>query len=295
MRPVDEKTADEETTDAPGDVTDAEDATDAEEVTAGGDGPEAVDGDDGADEEADGDRTSTRSGQVRYELHEWAVESRVMLESLLAGQSVPHAWEGTDLVVPAALEDQVDGLIDQVSVTEEPNLDPDVAKTAYELEGWDDEQRTLLLRQLDAKGVPYDFDVDGSLIVQESDEDVVEAVFDEIAPDVDLEDGDSEDPEDDSSLDAGEELDAQAVMSDLFVAADRLRRRVSDHQGVLTLVERAEDVERMRLPFGFDRTDWKRIVTASVALRDLIEDDAAADDDIKAAADKLRAMLHVYV
>src|SRR5437763_1194713 len=64
---------------------------------------------------------ASRTGQVTYELHDWAVESRVMLESLLTGQEVPHAWEGTDLIVPAALESRVDGLVDQVDVTTEPN------------------------------------------------------------------------------------------------------------------------------------------------------------------------------
>jgi hypothetical protein len=253
-----------------------------------------------------------KKGQTTYELHEWAVESRVMLESLLAGQSVPHAWEGTDLQVPAALEAKVDSLIDQVEITTEPNLDPDAPKVAYELADWDDEQQTELIQALNAKGIPYDFDIDGSLVVLESDDPVVEAVFDELTEDEDDDgagdDGEAaaepaaaadtaegEDDGDEADDDGGEELDAQSVMSDLFVAADRLRKKAADHQGVLGLVDRANDAERMRLPFGFNRHDWDQIVEQATSLRDVIEDDDSSDDDIKARAQVLRGTLRSYV
>ena len=259
-----------------------------------------------------------KTGQTTYELHEWAVESRVMLESLLAGQALPHAWEGTDLQVPAALESKVDALIKQVEITTEPNLDPDAPKVAYELTDWDDEQQTELIQALGAKGVPYDFDIDGSLVVLEADDAVVEAVFDELTADGD-EDGDEPeagaavaeapaeaeaedddeagDAEDDGDdvLDTGIELDAQAVMSDLFVAADRLRKKATDHEGILTMVDRANDAARMRLPFGFDRKDWESIVEQSTKLRDLIEDDESSDEDIEAHAAILRGTLRSLV
>jgi hypothetical protein len=274
--------------------------------------PEAVDG--------------SKTGQATYGLHDWAGESRVMLESLLTGQDIPHAWEGSDLIVPAALEARVDALVDQVEATTRPNLDPDAPKVAYELADWDDEQQTVLIQALDAKGVPYDFDVDGSLIVLESDDPVVEAVFDDLTTDEDDGDGDEvagdevaepaealaeadadldEDEIDESDgeaddgppayEDSGLELDAQVVMSELFDAADRLRRKAGDHQGILTMVERAADAERMRLPFGFNRRDWDEIVRQAGALRDLIEDDESADADIAAHATVLRGTLRPYV
>jgi hypothetical protein len=279
----------------------------------------------------------TKTGHTTYELHEWAVESRVMLESLLAGQDIPHAWEGTDLQVPAALETRVDKLVDQVDMTTEPNLDPDAPKVAYELTDWDDEQQTELIQALNAKGVPYDFDIDGSLVVLEADDPIVEAVFDELTTAADQAEAEAEagsaidegppavepvteteplaeaEPSaeaepvaetaieadeteaSDDALDTGEELDAQSVMSDLFVAADRLRKKASDHQGVLGMVDRANDAERMRLPFGFNRRDWEQIVEQSTALRDLLEDDESTDADIEARANVLRGTLRPYV
>jgi hypothetical protein len=264
---------------------------------------------------------SDKKGQTTYELHEWAVESRVMLESLLTGQKVPHAWEGTNLQVAAAFESKVDALIDQVEITTEPNLDPEAPKVAYDLAEWDDEQQTDLLQALDGQGVPYDFDVDGSLVVLESDDPVVEGILDQLAgPDEDADDEDVAADEEteveadavvagddagagepggddaaDDVLDNGEDLDAQAVMTDLFVASDRLRKKAADHQGILTLVERAGDAERMRLPFGFNRHDWEQIVQQATKLRDLIEDDDAKDDDIEAHAAILRGTLRPYV
>ena len=259
-----------------------------------------------------------KTGQTTYELHEWAVESRVMLESLLAGQALPHAWEGTDLQVPAALETKVNALIKQVEITSEPNLDPDAPKVAYELTDWDDQQQTELIQALGAKGVPYDFEIDGSLVVLEADDAIVEAVFDELTADAeedgdepdsgpdaagspvgdDAQDGDADDdPDDDPDdvLNTGIELDAQSVMSDLFVAADRLRKKASDHEGILTMVDRANDAARMRLPFGFDRKDWESIVDQSTKLRDLIEDDESSDEDIEAHAAILRGTLRTLV
>jgi hypothetical protein len=278
--------------------------SDDEVVAVAADAAEAP-GDDGP---ADGEPAA--KAQITYELHEWAVESRVMLESLLAGQSLPHVWEGTDLQVPGVLESRVDGLIEQVEVTTEPNLDPAAPKVAYDLGEWDDQQQTELLDKLNAQGLPYDFDVDGSLIVLESDDAAVEAALDEIADDDDGDeeeeedagdavattgDEDEDDEDDVDVLDEGEDLDAQQVMSDLFVASDRLRRKASDHEGVLTLVGRAGDAERMRLPFGFNRHDWRLIVEQSTVLRDLIEDDESDDADIEARAKGLRDTLRPYV
>jgi hypothetical protein len=80
-------------------------------------------------------------GQIEYELHTWALESRVMLEQLLEADGIPHAWEGADLVIPASFEGRVDTMLAQVEVTTLPALDPDEPKVAYDIDDWTDEQR----------------------------------------------------------------------------------------------------------------------------------------------------------
>ena len=81
-------------------------------------------------------------------------------------------------------------------------------------------------------------------------------------------------------------------MSDLFVAADRLKRKATDHEGVLTLVERARDVRRMRLPYGFSRKDWDEVVEATLALNRCLD---GGDEESEEQAVVLRALLRPYV
>jgi hypothetical protein len=249
-----------------------------------------------------GELDSGGDGQVHYELHEWAVESRVMLEQLLEAAGIRHAWAGTDLVASEAVEAKVDALIEQVEVTTLPTLDPDLPKLAYDVEDWSDEQQTLLMHALDDVGIAYEFDLDGALVVLEENEERVEAILDEIEfPDalpVDDGEGDEADEADEAAVEGVESVDgieAAEVMSDLFVAADRLRKNARDADGVLTLVERAEIAGRLRLPYGFSRAAWGDIVVQATAVKDLLEGDEADDETICEHAQVLRDTLRQYV
>ena len=244
---------------------------------------------------------SDAEGEVSYELHEWAAESRVMLESLLESAGIRRAWSGTDLIVPAALESQVDGLVDQVEVTTLPTLDPDLPKVAYDVDDWSDEQQTLLMHALDEVAIGYEFDIEGALVVLEENEERVEAILDDIEfPDALAVDDDGTDDDDDSdSADAGVDsvdgVGAADVMSDLFVAADRLRRNARDAEGVLSLVDRADVAGRLRLPYGFSRAAWSDIVVQATTVKDLLEGDDADDETIREHAQVLRDTLRTYV
>jgi hypothetical protein len=260
-------------------------------------------------------------GQIEYQLHPWAGESRVMLEQLLQSEGIRHAWEGADLLVSAADEARVDALLAQVEVTTLPTLDPDAPKIAYGIDDWTDEQQTELMHELEAVGISYEFDAEGALVVLEEDDERVEAILDRIefpdgvpvAIDEDDDDGsdddeddgaeDEEDAEEDEEEDDDEEyeeeeydgLEAADVMSDLFVAADRLMHHADDPEGVLSLVDRAADAAKMPLPYGFDRGLWADIVLQAGALKSLIEDDDSEDDAIKEHAATLRGTLRTYV
>ena len=244
--------------------------------------------------ERDGD------GQVQYELHEWAVESRVMLEQLLEAAAIRHAWSGTDLIVDVAVESRVDTLIEQVEVTTLPTLDPDLPKLAYDVDDWSDEQQTLLMHALDEVAIAYEFDIDGALVVLEENEERVEAILDKIEfPDaLPVDDGSEdggEDDEDDAAGAAVDGVEAADVMSDLFVAADRLRKNARDAEGVLTLVDRADVAGRLRLPYGFSRAAWGDIVVQATTVKDLLEGEDADDETICEHAQVLRDTLRQYV
>ena len=242
------------------------------------------------------------AGQIEYQLHEWAVESRVMLEQLLKAADIRHAWEGADLIVPAALETQVDGLVAQVEVTTLPTLDPDLPRVAYDIDDWTDAQQTELMHALEQVGLAYEFDGEGALVVLEEDEARVEAVLDSIEfPDEDADgdddvdpsvEGDDEDEDDDEPYDGPEAMD---VMSDLFVAADRLFHKATDPEGVLALMDRAADAARMPLPYGFAKNVWRDILTQVETIVGLLESDDSDDDAIEEHARVLRDTLRPLV
>jgi hypothetical protein len=60
-----------------------------------------------------------------YELNTWAPEQRSQLEVVLAQEGIPYQWEDTDLLVPAADEARVDGLLDQIEFPEALPADAD--------------------------------------------------------------------------------------------------------------------------------------------------------------------------
>jgi hypothetical protein len=53
-----------------------------------------------------------------YELNTWTADQRAQLEVVLAEEGIPYQWEDTDLLVPAAEEAKVDGLLDQIEFPE---------------------------------------------------------------------------------------------------------------------------------------------------------------------------------
>jgi hypothetical protein len=239
------------------------------------------------DDPVEGD-DPTAEGYLSYELHDWARESRLMLQQLLEGEDVPYVWEGTDLVSPAVFERQVDALIDQVDATLRPVLDPDAELLLYELAEWTDLQCLRLADALDAADVAYEFDVDGNLLVLATDEEAVEALLDTIEfPDA-L-------PEEDDPVTHEDERDAQEVLSELFVAADRLRRNARDHEGVLAVADVGAVIGTMRLPFGFEPTVWRTIVERAGALLAAVEGDETSDDDLRELAAELRELLRPIV
>ena len=177
--------------------------------------------------------TGTRSGsldedrqQVEYHLHEWSAEFRAMLEQLVSGAGVAHVWEGATMVVAAADEDRVDELVEQVEMTDELALDPLAEKTVYEVSDWSMDQLSVLPGALGEAGIPHQFDIEGDLAVLADGRGPGRELLDvlEFAPE--------------SAIDAGEGdpddgIETAEILSDLFVACDRLQNDARDHAGVL--------------------------------------------------------------
>ncbi|MCY4665247.1 MAG: hypothetical protein OXC00_11320, partial [Acidimicrobiaceae bacterium] len=111
-----------------------------------------------SDEDAPGD--SDAGEWLAYELHEWSLESRVMLQQLLTVDKVVHSWQGTTLMVHESLEETVDSLVDEVEETERAKeatarpIGPEDALTAFELAEWPEALRAELVERLVQARVP---------------------------------------------------------------------------------------------------------------------------------------------
>lgn len=266
-----------------------------------------------AEEFADADEP--RTGKLEYDLAEWATESRVMVQQLMRAEDIPHAWQGTTLMVPAAVEARTDLVLDQVEATTLPTLDPDADKVAYELDGWSNQQIDELCAILDTERIAFEFDTDGDLVVEAATDPRVEAVIDAMAEaaarpaDSEISDADTSETDDDDdrteSADdgddgdddeaAGTEIDAGQLLSDLFVAADRLARKAADHEGVLGMVDNGALARSAALPYGFETVVWADILMLVDGVCDLLEDDDSEDEQIEEAAATLREVLRQYV
>jgi hypothetical protein len=233
-------------------------------------------GDEGSGEGSDDDTDV----EVSYELDDWAVESRELLDRLLTTSDVVHTWQGGTLSVGGEDEAVVDALIDEVAAASLPGLDPDAEKVVYEVAEWSPEDRADFTDALEEEGVRYVFDEMGDLVVEAIDEDRVDAIVDELT--------DGEDEGEDAP-------DVTNVLSELFVAADKLRRSPRDGRAIGRAIEEAAIVIAMSPPYGFERGTWAKVGLRAGALRKVLEVDDPDDEAVVAAAEELRDLLHPMV
>ena len=218
---------------------------------------------------------------VSYELDDWSTDSRELLDRLLTTNDVTHAWQGGTLSVGGEDEAVVDDLIAEVEATLLPGLDAEAEKVVYEVAEWSPEDRADLTDALVEEGVRYVFDEMGDLVVEAIDEDRVDAIME------DLTDGEDE-AEEDAPV-------ATDVLSELFVAADKLRKSPHDGKAISRAIEESTAVIKMPPPYGFERRTWAQIGLRAGALRNLLEDEGADDDAVVEAAEELRDLLHPMV
>ncbi len=229
------------------------------------------------DDDADGE-------WVAYELHEWALEARRMLAQLLVADEVPHTWQGTTLMVHEDQEAAVDALVDEVEQATEQRIEPGEAVVGFEMDGWSAELQAELVARLGSAGVAHEIDEDGDLVVREIDEEQVELVIEDLIARAD-----------DEGLEELDGLDVNALMSDLFVACDRLRRDVRDADGVLGAVRHGRRLTEISTPFGFAAASWRGLRDRAGELVDMLEGGEADDEEVRSHAHELRDVLQRLV
>ena len=223
---------------------------DADHVAGSGSADDASDLPE-AEAEADGDGDEW----LAYELHEWSLESRVMLQQLLAVDKVVHSWQGTTLMVHESLEEQVDSLIDEAEEAEKAKeatsrpIGPDDDLTAFEVGDWSPEMRAELVERLVQARVPHILEESAAAGDQADGDDAAgdEAAGDEADGD-DAEEsaaaGDEADGDDaEESAAAGDEVDGDDA-EESAAAGDEVD---GDDSGGWDLWVREADEERVDL------------------------------------------------
>ena len=119
-------------------------------------------------------------------------------------------------------------------------------------------------------GVPHEFDAEGDLVVQATDEEAVESALDA------FQSGGDERPE-------LEGLEANSLLSEVFVACDRLRRDARDLIGIDRLVDLAPILVGHRPPFGIDGRLWNALGERTTGLVGLL---GTGDPDPTAVLDE---------
>lgn len=273
-------------------------------------------------------RSSVGNAQhERWELHEWTMEGRRLLDSMLTSKEIPHGWQGSTLLAPELEHDVVSDLIDEVADSDarigEPDelVDADLSgddagdladagaddgsdgagsdEVGYDLTGWDDTARGDLVAALAEAGIEHGWDADGDLVVAADDEERVDEVFSGLTPVLVDSDGDEDDDED--GIDDG--LLVQETLSELFIAADRLQHNPLDGTSSRQVIEARDTARTLRLPFGFEKVQWQAILTSAdelvACVRPEADDGGSAptpdDDAIREAAVDLRRRLREVV
>ncbi|MEZ5322249.1 MAG: hypothetical protein R2698_09280 [Microthrixaceae bacterium] len=208
----------------------------------------------------------TRTGDlVEIEIPDFGSSQRTTLDGMLVEVGVTHSWQGATLLVPVDQEGEANRLIEEVAETGGHGLDPSRSRVVYEVAAWSAAMQTSLGDALTVAGIEFEWDTEGDLVAYEDDEEEIEEILDAMP-----------DPDDPDAEDA-DGLDVQEVIGGLWMSTTRLEKRSRDHDAVLTVVDLADRIERMSLPFGFEPRVWRGIVADATALRDLLELDEGLD------------------
>lgn len=305
--------ASKEAGEAASDEVDNDEAVD-DLVAAGGEHP-------GSDGTGD-DTASDEAGEwLAYDFHEWSLESRVMLQQLLTVDQVVHSWQGTTLMVHESLEATVDGLVEEVEETEEAKeaiarpIGPDEPLTAFELADWPEALRGELMERLVQARVPYIVDTEGDtegdtdsgsgdadaadvhgrepgaqpgqvcdLLVREADEERVEVVIDDLLA-----------REEEADFEEMDGLEVNRLLSDLFMACDRLKRDPGDFDGLRGVMAHARRIATVRTPFGFAAPSWRNLRTAAGDLLAMVEDEDSDEEDLRELAHRMSDTLRMLI
>jgi hypothetical protein len=221
--------------------------------------------------------------KVHYDLSGWSLDQRAELTEALADADLAHIWEGEEVVVPEALEVEVDALFARLEEVLGPfpvGLDEDDRGVQYELDEWPAPDRQTLAQALVDGQVPHRWE-GSTLVVATDSESTVDELLDGI------EQGTL------ALATAGGAPDG--ALDTMFRCADRLARDADDRAGANDLRELVPRLQATAPPYGVSVATWARIVDAANGLTDLVDGPESSSSDIIGAAQELRSMVRSFV
>jgi hypothetical protein len=239
--------------------------------------------------------------RVHYDLAGWSFEQMAELAAALADAEIPHAWDGNELMVPETAEAATDDVVAQVevrlgmgvdteaeAVQREPiPLADDAASTEYDLAEWEQSERELVTSHLVARSLPFRWEED-VLLVGTDDEDLVDAILDDVENDEGVE------LPDDDGADA-DQLPFETLTT-FFLAGDRLQRNPLDADGLEQLLSATDVADPDRPPYGVDKRLWLRTCELADDLAAaLVDGDEPDIVETQAVAAELHDLLRPYV
>ena len=234
--------------------------------------------------------------KVHYDVTVWSFDQQAELAEAMADGNIPHAWDGTELVVPEAVEDQVDAVFERLEQELGPFpivLEAGEPSTEFGLDEWTDADRAVLTESLVVSEVPHRWE-GTTVVVAEDAEDAVDDLLDAIESGelmgVD-ESGANEPPE--------------GVLSTIFLAVDKLAKDPIDAKSRRELIDLNGVIDAKHPPYALAPRTWvgavagvNRIVDRIMADADGDVIDNGADDessDVIGLAQELRSLLRPYV
>lgn len=248
------------------------------------------------DDEA-GEDVGESTEEVEYDLSSWSESSLRALTEVLDVRDLSYVLDDATLIVRADDEAATDEIVEDiqrvwtadVEGTETLTLPPNIPTTEYDLTEWTQSRRIEVQQRLRVAVVPFELDDAGTLRTPTADEQLVEHVLDAVEfPDALLKVGDDE-PVERSDLPP-----AMQVLSDLYVAADRLKRSGRDSGAISAATAGVEDLVELPMPYGYETAEWKRLVDEADVLWELLVDGGSLHD-IEESAQRLRDLLHPLV
>jgi hypothetical protein len=236
--------------------------------------------------------------RVHYDLSSWSIDDQAELAAELADAEIPHTWDGVELVIPeeyeAAAEEIMNRLEAELGIDSGAGFDLDgdgtddtfeelpaaialsatEGVTEFDLAEWADDERSQATAALVTSRVAHRWE-GTTLVVATDDEAVAEALLDDVEDGefVDLSAGAGATPVD-------PDVDPNATLTAMFLAAERLRKNPLDPDGLDSLAQALNDADPDAAPFGVTPRVWERAYDLADQLADAITDEAGHDHDV---------------